>query len=75
MARRQRRYTAQQWAGLIKEQQDCGDSVDVFCARKQVGTSTFTRWRRRFLDESPASVGSDQGDALRSRQSRGLWSC
>lgn len=50
MARRQRRFTAQQWAGLIKEQQDCGDSIDVFCARKRVGTSTFTKWRRRFQD-------------------------
>ena len=59
MARRQRRYTAQQWAGLIKEQQDCGDPIDVFCARKQVGTSTFTRWRRRFLDESEASSYND----------------
>ena len=51
MARQQRRFTAHQWAGLIKEQQDCGDSIDVFCARKRVGTSTFTKWRRRFQDE------------------------
>ena len=51
MAQQQRRFTAQQWAGLIKEQQDCGDSIDVFCARKRVGTSTFAKWRRRFQDE------------------------
>lgn len=51
MARHQKRYTAQQWSDLILEQQACGDSVDVFCARKRVGTSTFSKWRRRFQDE------------------------
>ena len=50
MARQHRRYTAQQWSDLIKEQQACGDPIDVFCSRKGVGASTFTKWRRRFLD-------------------------
>ena len=51
MARQQRRFTAQQWAGLIKEQTACGDSIDVFCMRKRIGVSTFNKWRRRFEDE------------------------
>lgn len=50
MARQHQRYTAQQWSDLIREQQGCGDSIDVFCARKRIGTSTFTKWRRRFRD-------------------------
>lgn len=50
MAQQHLRFTAQQWADLIKEQLACGDSIDVFCARKRVGVSTFTKWRRRFHD-------------------------
>ena len=47
MARYQKRYTAQQWSDLILEHQACGESVEVFCARKRIGASTFSKWRRR----------------------------
>jgi hypothetical protein len=50
MARQHQRYTAEQWADLIKEQQASGDPIEVFCARKRIGASTFTKWRRRFQD-------------------------
>lgn len=62
MARQHRRFTAQQWAGLIKEQQVCGDSIDVFCARKRIGVSTFTKWRRRFQDqwETPPRADTEE---------------
>lgn len=50
MARQNQRYSAQQWADLIREQQASGDPIDVFCARKRIGTSTFTKWRRRFQE-------------------------
>ena len=49
MARHHRRYSAEQWATLISEQQTCGDPIDVFCVRKGVGVSTFAKWRRRLL--------------------------
>lgn len=55
MARKHKRYTAQQWANLINEQQASGVPVDVFCVRKGVGTSTFTKWRRRLLDDADPS--------------------
>lgn len=60
MARHQKRYTAQQWSDLILEQQDCGESVDIFCARKRIGASTFSKWRRRFQDErkSPTQIAA-----------------
>lgn len=51
MARHQKRFTAQQWSDLILEHQACGESVEVFCARKRIGASTFSKWRRRFQDE------------------------
>lgn len=51
MARHQKRYTAQQWSDLVLEQQACGEPVDVFCARKRIGASTFSKWRRRLRDE------------------------
>lgn len=51
MERHKKRYTAQQWSDLILEQQACGESVDVFCARKRIGASTFSKWRRRLQDE------------------------
>ena len=50
MARQHQRYTAEQWADLIKEQQASGDPIEVFCARKRIGASTFTKWRRRFQE-------------------------
>ena len=50
MARQHQRYTAEQWADLIREQQASGDPIDVFCARKRIGASTFSKWRRRFQD-------------------------
>ena len=55
MARQHPRYTAEQWADLIKEQQARGDPIVVFCARKGTGASTFTKWRRRFQDGSNVS--------------------
>lgn len=60
MARRNKRYTEQQWAELITEQEASGDPIDVFCVRKGVGTSTFAKWRRRLLDGSarPSLGGS-----------------
>ena len=48
MARQHQRYTTEQWADLIREQQASGDPIDLFCARKRIGTSTFSKWRRRF---------------------------
>ena len=50
MAQQHRRFTAQQWADPINEQQAGGDSIDVFSTRKRLGVSTFTKWRRRFQD-------------------------
>lgn len=62
MARQNRRFTAQQWAALIKEQRVCGDAIDVFCARKRVGVSTFNKWRRRIQDEweMPSQANAEQ---------------
>ena len=41
MAQQHRRFTTQQWADLIKEQQAYGVSIDVFCTRNRLGVSTF----------------------------------
>jgi len=53
MKRRKQRYTATQWAQMIDEQQHGVESIDIFCARIGVGTSTFNKWRRR-VTQSPA---------------------
>ncbi len=42
-----KRYSASEWAQMVNEQQQGMESIDAFCTRMGVGTSTFNKWRRR----------------------------
>lgn len=41
------RYSAEQWAEWISEQQKSGQSIAEFCSWRGVSANTFYLWRRR----------------------------
>lgn len=45
--RRRGRRTRSQWSQLIREQASSGLSQQAFCARHNLGLSTFGKWKRK----------------------------
>ena len=41
------RYSAEQWAEWISEQQESGQSIAEFCSWRGVSANTFYLWRRK----------------------------
>jgi transposase-like protein len=57
------RLSRQRWRELVDEQRAGGLSVDAFCKRHGLATSTFFNWARRFKSESPSAVAQASADA------------
>ena len=54
---RRRRRSRSQWSHLLSEQSTSGLSQQAFCARHNLGLSTFGKWKRVLdgVDASPPS--------------------
>jgi hypothetical protein len=57
------RYSAEQWAEWISEQQESGQSIAEFCSWRGVSANTFYLWRRKLeaaieVDDSTKSEKS-----------------
>lgn len=50
------RLSRQRWRDLIEEQRTGGLSVQAFCKRHGLASSTFFNWSRRFKSEAPSSA-------------------
>ncbi|MFP4596571.1 IS66 family insertion sequence element accessory protein TnpA [Ralstonia sp.] len=50
------RRSRQRWRELVDEQRASGLSVDAFCKRHGLATSTFFNWARRFKTEAPSEA-------------------
>ena len=57
------RLSRQRWRELVDEQRASGLSVDAFCKRRGLATSTFFNWRRRFKSEPTSAVAQASADA------------
>ena len=56
MTRNQRR-TAAQWAQIIAEFENCGQSKSQYCREHGIGVSTLDNWRRRLANAQTISPG------------------
>lgn len=57
-----RRYSSEQWADWIHEQQESGLSIAAFCDSIGVSANAFY-WRRRQLAEHPSAVVRSSGQS------------
>lgn len=48
------RRTADEWQALIAEQADSGLSQTVFCQRKGIALSSFSKWKSKLVTPPPA---------------------
>ena len=62
------RRTIEQWRELVAQQQASGLSIDAFCNREGLASSTFFAWRRKvempdlppFVELTHAAISTDQ---------------
>lgn len=48
--------SAAEWAQLIEQQRECGQTQAAFCRRRGLSRSTFQYWKRRLREESAPPV-------------------
>jgi len=47
MIQRNIRRSAEQWSAIIEQQAQSGLPIKVFCEEKNLGFSTFSKWKRK----------------------------